>query len=272
LNKKIIYLFFAIFYLLYSEFSFAQEIRVDTIKVAKTRIIKIVRLWTVPKFILQFSGNYNSGAMELSQHNGGFSRSDFELGKSYCARNGFGFSLIGKLPLNKKGRFWLDIISSFNRFQSNLIATNTDQGKVSYNVFSGGIGLDYNFTATHRVKYFLGANTLLSSISGKASLIDPNSSVTKEIKINSSFRMGYSMFVGFEYAFEKNIGFNLGVKFTHANLLLKSSSVLTDSTQTGLNDDGKMQIYSGWKQFAYASAFGGFSYYFGVRERRYKLP
>lgn len=82
------------------------------------------------------------------------------------------------------------------------------------------------------------------------------------------------MFIGLEYAFDKNIGINLGVRFTHANLLLKNSPLLTDSTQTGLNDDGVItpQIYSGWKQFAYASVFGGFSYYFGVREKRYKLP
>jgi len=67
---------------------------------------------------------------------------------------------------------------------------------------------------------------------------------------------------------------NFGVKFTHANLLLKNSPASSDVTQTKLNDDGPdtPQIYSGWKQFAYASAFGGLSYYFGVREKRYKLP
>lgn len=94
--------------------------------------------------------------MELSEHNGGFSRTDFQLGKSFGARNGYGISLIGKIPLHKKGHFWLDIISSFNRFQSDLISKNNDQGKVAYNVFSGGVGIDYNFTPTHRVKYFLG--------------------------------------------------------------------------------------------------------------------
>ena len=266
------YLKLALGFLLLANNTFAQEIRVDTIKVNKTRIIRIVRLWTVPKFILQLSGNYNSGALELSEHNGGFSRSDFQLGKSYCARNGYGISLIGKIPLHKKGRFWLDVISSFNRFQSNLIATNTEQGKVAYNVFSGGVGLDYNFTPTHRVKYFLGVNTLFSAISGKAELVTPDSTTRYNVKINSGFRIGYSVFVGFEYAFDKNVGMNLGIKFTHANLLLKKTSALIDSSQTGLNDDGIMQIYSGWKQFAYASVFGGFSYYFGVREKRYKLP
>ena len=257
-----------------AEFSFAQEIRVDTIKVNKTRIIRIIRVWTVPKFILQLSGNYNSGALELSEHNGGFSKTDFQLGKSYCARNGFGFSLIGKIPLHKKGHFWLDAISSFNRFQSDLISKSNDQGKVAYNVFSGGVGMDYNFTPSHRVKYFVGANTLFSAISGKAQMLMPGSSSNYEVKIKSSFRIGYSLFVGLDYAFDENVGLNFGVKFTHANLLLKNSPVSSDSIQTGLNDDGVItpQIYSGWKQFAYASLFGGLSYYFGVREKRYKLP
>jgi hypothetical protein len=252
----------------------AQEIRVDTITVATTRTIRIITTWTVPKFILQLSGGYNWGAMELSGHNGGFSRDDFMKGKSFGARNGYGIALTGKIPLHKTGHFWLDIISSFNRFQSNLIAKNTEEGKVSYNVFSGGIGFDYNFTPTHRVKYFFGANSLFSVIGGEAELITPGSSVSYKVKIIQSFRIGYSGFVGLEYAFDKNLGVNLGLKFTHANVLLKKSDVFPDSLQTGLNDNSTSspQLYTAWKQFAYSSVFGGFSYYFGVRERRYKLP
>lgn len=229
---------------------------------------------TVPKFIIQLSGGYNWGAMELSGHNGGFSRDDFKRGKSYCARNGFGISLTGKLPLNKKGLFWLDIITSFNRFQSDLIAKNTEEGKVSYNVFSGGAGLEYNFTSYHRVKYFLGGNVLLSAISGNAELVVPDSTTKYQVKIKSSLRMGYSVFVGLDYAFNKSFGVNMGVKFTHANLLMKKFTQSTDSAQTELNDLGanNPQLYSGWKQFAYATVFGGFSYYFSVRELRYKLP
>ncbi len=275
-NKSFLSAFFIfiICSLLLVSFSLAQEIRIDTIKITKTRNIRIVTLMTVPKFIIQLSLSYNWGAMELSAHNGGFSRDDFKRGKSYCARNGYGISLTGKLPLNKKGQFWLDIITSFNRFQSDLIAKNTEEGEVSYNVFSGGTGVEYNFTSYHHLKYFAGGNLLLSAISGNAELVVPDSTAKYQVKISSSLRMGYSVFIGLEYAFDKSSVFNLGVKFTHANLLLKKFTQSTDSSQTDLNDLGANtpQLYTGWKQFAYATVFAGFSYYFGVRELRYKLP
>ena len=254
------------------------DIKYDTITTSKSRTIKIIRVKTVPRFLLQISGSYNSGALELTGHNGGFSRLDFVNGRTYGARNGYGVNIIGKIPLHKKGHFWLDFISGFNRFQSNLIATNTIDGKVYYNVFSGGLGADYNFTPAERVKYFIGANVLASFISGKVSLpyditvFDPIR--YQEVKIKSGFRLGYSVFAGLEYAFEKNVGLNIGFKFTHANLLLKKTTIPTNDTETELNDDGADPpvLYGGWKQFAYSSVFVGVSFYFGVKERRYKLP
>ncbi len=253
------------------------DIKYDTIKVSKSRTIRIIKVMTVPKFLLQVSGAYNFGAMELSGHNGGFSKIGFIQGKTFGARNGYGVNIIGKIPLHKKGNFWLDIITGFNRFQSDLIADNSDDGKVAYNVFSGGIGADYNFSPADRVKYFIGANALASYITGKASLpyditvYDPIR--IQDIKIKGAFRLGYSVFAGLEYAFEKNVGLNAGFKFTHANLLLKKTTVPTSDTETGLNDNSADPpvIYGGWKQFAYASVFAGVSFYFGVKERRYKL-
>jgi len=254
-------------------------IKYDTISTPKKRILKLVKLRTLPKFILHFNVSYNSGAMELTSHNGSFSRMDFITGKSYQARHGFGANLVGKLPLSKKGNFWLDIIAGFDRFQSNLFAANTQEGKVSYNSFSTGIGVEYNFTPMHKVKYFLGLNPLFSFISGKSSLINPDNNQT-DVKINSSFRLGYSAFLGLEYAFEKNFGLNLGLKFTHANLLLKKSEQAVQESEAasnvGLNDDGVTEEagiqFAGWKQFTYLSASAGFSYFFGVKERKYKVP
>ncbi|MCC6866618.1 MAG: hypothetical protein IT280_10715 [Ignavibacteria bacterium] len=255
-------------------------IKVDTIKTEKSRILTIVKSMTVPKFIIHFNGGFNSGAMELTSHNGGFSRNDFLTGKNFGARNGYGFNLIGKLPLEKKGHFWLDFISGFDRFESNLIAKNTEEGKVSYNSFNGGVGIEYNFTPTHKIKYFLGINPLLSVISGKSELINPDNNRV-EIKITSSLRLGYQVFLGLESGINKDFGFNFGLRFTHANLLLKKSetpfldeSVNPPITEVGLNDDAPPEIieYAAWKQFAYFTVSAGVSYFFGVKEKRYKLP
>ena len=190
--------------------------------------------------------------------------------------------MIGKLPLGKKVNFLFDIIAGFDRFQSDIFAKNTEEGKVYYNSFNGGLGLEYNFTPTHKVKYYIGANPLISFISGKSELINPDNNRV-DIKIKSNVRIGYQAFLGLEYAFEKNFGVNLGIRFTHANLLLKKSEEpvedLTTSTPTstiGLNDDAVLEDnpiqFAGWKQFAYFSASVGISYFFGVKELRYKLP
>lgn len=268
--------------LVLSQNIYSQVIRIDiiydTASILKTRTIRIAKVMTVPKFLLQVSGSYNSGAMELTGHNGGFTKNDYVNGRNFGARNGYGVNVLGKLPLDKKGHFWLDFVTGFTRFQSNLFASNTEEGRVSYNVFSGGFGADYAFTATHRVKYFVGLNALASIISGNASipyditLYDPIR--FQEVKINPAFRLGYSVFAGLEYAFEKNVGLNLGFKFTHANLLLKKSVEPTTDFEQELNDNSTDPpvLYAGWKQFTYASVFAGVSFYFGVKERRYKLP
>ncbi|MGA2669295.1 MAG: hypothetical protein ABSF32_10360 [Ignavibacteria bacterium] len=252
---------------------YAQEIKTDTVNITTSRTISIVIVRTVPRFILQLSGGYNFGALELSAHNGGFSRDDFNLGKSYCARNGYGFNLMGKLSLRQKSDFWLDIFSGFTRFQSDLVTNNTGEGRVGYNLFGEGAGLEYNFTPAHRIKYYVGAIALLSIINGKATGILDYDSTRYDVKINTAVRLGYSLFIGLEYAFEKNVGFNFGLKWTHANLLLKNTSAPTDKTVRDLNDLNikPWVLYSGWKQFAYVSVYAGVSYYFGVREKRYKL-
>lgn len=254
--------------------------KIDTIKIPRTKTISIVTVWTVPRFILHVNGGLNAGAMELTSQNGGYSREDFSTGKNFSARNGYGFNIIGKLPLGKKGNFWLDFITGFDRFQSDIFAKNTQEGKVYYNSFNGGVGVEYNFTPTHKIKYFLGANPLLSFISGKSEQINPdNNRVITTIK--SSFRMGYQAFVGLEYAVVKDFGFNLGIRFTHANLLLKHTeepvedpNQFTPTSTVPLNDDAAAEpiLFAGWKQFAYFSGSVGFSYFFSVKVKKYRLP
>lgn len=273
-----------ILFLILHENNYSQKYEItivrDTIEIPKSKKITIITTRSVPKFILHINGSFNIGAMELTTHNGGFSREDFSLGKNYSARTGYGGNITGKIPLEKKGRFWLDITAGFDRFQSDLIAENTQEGKVYYNSFNGGIGAEYNFTPTHKVKYLLGANPLISFISGKSELINPDNNRV-DVIFKSSMRIGYQVFIGLEYAFDKNFGLNMGMRFTHANLLLKKTetpvedpSSSTPTSTLPLNDDATSDPvqFSGWKQFAYFSGTLGVSYFFGVKEKRYKLP
>ena len=86
------------------------EIRYDTITVEKTKTIRLITVRTVPVFILQLNGSFNSGALDLQAHNGGFSKTDFINGKTFGARVGFGANLTGKLRLHKRGNFWLNVV------------------------------------------------------------------------------------------------------------------------------------------------------------------
>lgn len=270
--------------MLFCTYSKAQDtsitIKIDTVKIQKTRMITIVKVKTVPKFILHFNGGLNTGAMELTSHNGGFNRDDFTTGKNFAARNGYGFSLIGKLPLNKKGSIWLDFVSGFDRFQSDIFAKNTEEGKVSYNSINGGVGIEYSITPTHNIKYYFGVNPLISFISGKSEITNPDNNRV-DITIKSSMRIGYQVFLGLESAIHKNFGLNIGLKFTHANLLLKKSETPEQNESSdpptsilGLNDDATSEPieFAGWKQFAYFNLNFGVSYFFGVKEMKYKLP
>ena len=283
ITNKYLFLSFALILLMSGTLSSqdtSMTIRADTIKTPRTRTIQIVTIRTVPKFIISISGGYNAGAMELTSHNGGFSREDFNTGKNYGARNGYGFNIIGKMPLGKKGNFWLDFVTGFDRFQSNLFAKNTEEGKVYYNSFNGGVGVEYNFTATHRVKYYIGLNPLLSFISGKAELINPDNNRV-DVHFKTSTRLGYQAFIGLEYAIDNKFGLNMGMRFTHANLLFKNTeepvedpNQSTPLSTVPLNDDSTTEPvqFAGWKQFAYFSGSVGISYFFGVKDKRYRLP
>jgi hypothetical protein len=76
LNKILLSLFTAA--MIFCSASYAQDtsftIKYDTVKIQKTKKITIVTVRTLPKFILHFNGGLNTGAMELTTHNGGFSK------------------------------------------------------------------------------------------------------------------------------------------------------------------------------------------------------
>jgi hypothetical protein len=258
-------------------------IRIDTIRIPKTKRITIVTVRTPPKFILQFTGGMNMGAMETTNSNGIFSRRDAIEGKNFGVRYGFGFGLTGKLPLGKKANFWLDATAGYDKFNSEMFSDSTRDGDILYNSINWGFGTEYNFTPTHKVKYYMGLTLLFSHISGESHLINTQENNVLDVNFKSSFRMGYNAYLGFDYSVGKDVGITALLKFTHANLLLKNSDpgeqLATGSTlyETQINDyptpeDADPVLFAGWKQFAYFSARVGISYFFGVKQIRYRIP
>jgi hypothetical protein len=256
--------------------SFAQEDVDTSYNYNATPVIyNLIKPGKAPVVTIQLSGYYNIGLMGLSgEDNTYFNLSDFRHGRNFGTRHGFGFSLTGKLALHKAGYIRLIAGFLFNRFQSNFIASSPD-GKISYSVFSPMIGLEDCFTPDRPFKPYVSLEILPSIINGHANfdttnILTPNVPVNVDLKIRNSFRLGFAVNMGFEYAFGDYVGVNLGVKLTNANVIGKEAKVSTDTKEIYLNDDYVYPVipYSGWKQFFFTTFYTGLNFYFGMKNKK----
>jgi hypothetical protein len=234
----------------------------------KSTMVKMM-IRTAPKFTIQVNGMYDYGVFELAgKDNGDFNPIQFIKGESFGVRHGIGGSITAKIPLHEKGNIRLNISALYNNFGNKYIDMK-EGGYAKYNVYSVGIGLENNFTPSYKFKTLIGASIIGSLINGKAQIVLPESNYS--LKINSAFRMGVMIYSGFEYLLNDNLGFNCGFNFTHANLWFKDSKVSDDPNSINLNDKrvSPRLPYTGWKQFAWGSFYGGINIYFGIAEKNY---
>ncbi len=253
--------------LAFSTVLFSQDTSYHSL--ATQKILKMIKSGKAPVFTIQLSFLYNVGLMDMaSDDNTSFKRDDFIGGRNFGTRYGIGGIIIGKIALHKAGNVRLNIISAYNRFQSDLIISSSTEGKVLYNVFSWGVGLENCFNADRRFKPYIGFELQGSLINGNATINTDTSSFS--LKIKNSFRFGASLNFGFEYVVAKAFGLNLGIKFTNANLLLKESKTSSNPDEIYLNDETVTPKipYSGWKQFFYASFNAGVNIYFGAKHKK----
>ena len=239
--------------------------------IATTEIQNMVKKGKSPVVTLQLSFNYNIGHLDLAANeNTYFSAQDFVGGSNFGTRYGYGALLTGKISLHKEGNIRLNVSTGYNRFMSNFVISASPEGKVSYNVYAFGLGIENNFTPQKKVKPYVGFDLVASMISGNATLT--TDSTDFNLKIKNSVRYGISFTLGFEYAFNNYFGMNLGYRITHANLIGKKSTASTNLSETTLNDDkvttGETIPYAGWKQFLFSSFYAGFNYYFGMKNTK----
>jgi len=265
--KNYIRALFIIIPLLFNSNLFSQD--TSYISIAPQDIQRMLIPGKPPIFSLQISAFYNNGLMDLAaDDNTSFNKGDFINGRNFGTRHGYGFSLTGKLALHKEGNIRLIVSGIYNRLQSNFVISSSPQGKVGYNIFSGGVGLEDNFTPDRPFKPYISFEIMPSVIGGSAVLSTDSSDFN--LTILSSFRIGLEADFGFEYALNNNVGFNMGIKLTHANLFLKDSKASSNINQTYLNDllvTPKIP-YAGWKQFFFGSIYTGINIYFGMKNRK----
>lgn len=233
-----------------------------------------------PKFTLQFSMQYNQAALELSGAYNDDYRSDQVMdGQTFGADKGFGGTLIGKVALSDRGSWRLNITGMFNRMLTYLAgtkATIADRGHSSFSIMSFGVGLENNFTPGHRFKIYYGADVLASMIKGDYHIwvYNPGQPIYEyDVKIKNSFRVGYSLQAGTEYLLNDNFGLNVGFRFAHLNLIGKKAAENTTASEIELPDGATTGsvLYGGSKNFAFFSIMGGVNFYFGVKQKRYKI-
>lgn len=239
--------------------------------IANTKILNMIKKGKAPRVTLQLSFNYNIGHLDLAgNENTLFRKDEFVSGGNFGTRYGYGASLTGKIALHKEGNVRLNVSAAFNRMQSNFVISETPEGKVHYNVLQGSLGIENSFTPDKKFKPYIGLDLLTSLINGEAVLGTDSTDFT--VKIKNSVRFGLSVNFGFEYAFNNNVGLNLGYKLTHANIIGKESKASTNPAETTLNDDkvtGTEEIlYGGWKQFTYSTFYTGINIYFGMKNKK----
>lgn len=226
-----------------------------------------------PKLTVQFNFDYDFGLFELSANdNGDLHTDEFINGQNFGVRHGLGAGVTVKIPLHEQGKFRLNTSVMYNGFSSKfnkVFVSSSEYDYVKYNVISGSVGIENNFTPSFKVKAYIGIGIQGSVIFGSARITQEN--VPSEFKILPAFRVGLNLFSGLEYMVFNNLGFTFGLKITHANLWLKESKESDNPGEIYLNDKRVTNKYpfAGFRQFAWGSLSTGVNYYFGVKEKHY---
>ena len=226
-----------------------------------------------PKLTVQFNFDYDFGLFELSANdNGDLHTDEFINGQNFGVRHGLGAGITVKIPLHEQGKFRLNTSVMYNGFSSKfnkVFVSSSEYDYVKYNVISGSVGIENNFTPSFKVKAFIGIGIQGSVIFGSARITQEN--VPSELKILPAFRVGVNLFSGLEYMVFNNLGFTFGLKISHANLWLKESKESGIPGEIYLNDKRVSNKYpfAGFRQFAWGSLSTGINYYFGVKEKHY---
>ncbi len=245
-----------------------------------TKRYMIVR--STPSYTLQFNIDYNQSVLELSgAYNDDYQSETVYDGETFGADKGYGLSALSKIILNERGSIRFTQSLTYNRILSYTFGdkkTVADNGKANYNCFTGGLGLEYNFTPAHKFKIYMGAELNASMINGDINVWFENRGIgtpyNEEYKVNNSFRMGYGFIIGSEYLINDAFGLNIGARLLNVNAFLKEAKGTNADTEFKLRDAADPTLkFAGDnnKSFSFYSIMAGVNFYFGVKEKRYKL-
>jgi outer membrane protein W len=234
-----------------------------------------------PQYTLAVHFDYNQSVLELSgAYNDDYQSESVFDGQSFGADKGYGGTVVSKITLNTRGSIRFTQSLTYNRILSYTFGDKTtvaDNGHANYNCYTGGLGMEYNFTPAHRFKMYLGAELNASMINGHIKIWFDNGgfeSTNEEFDVTNSFRFGYAIQFGSEILVNDKFGLNLAARLLNANGLYKNSEGTNDDTEFKLRDKANPNLeFAGPrdKNFSFWSIMAGVNFYFGIKEKRYKL-
>jgi|SRR4030095_8824970 len=245
----------------------------------KTEIKRYMIIRNSPRFTLQLNLDYNQAFQELSgAYNDDYQSESVYKGQTFGADKGYGGTIMGKLALNERGSFRFIQTLTYNRILAYTFGDKNnvaDDGFANYNCFTGGLGVEYNFTPRHKFKMYFQAELNASLINGDLRIWFYNPPIPTSdtnYTVLNSFRMGFGLSLGSEYLINDKFGLNLGARLINANLFLRQAEGNNGDKEFKLRDkDAPGLSFAGDKNFSFFSIYFGVNFYFGVNSKIYKL-
>jgi hypothetical protein len=190
---------------------------------------------------------------------------------TYYFRNGYNYGISIKKSIGKKGNLRLTSNLNFALFSQTADFFDNQGGEfaVNYtmNIFSICLGAEYCLSPRRGLfNPFAGAEITANIIGGKfeTTATDATTTSTNTLNLKQSFRIGVQLGGGVDLQLHQSVGLILGLKYSLANLIGKSSQEPVNK-EYGLNDAAHLE--NGYnrpaRNITYLLLYGGFSYYFG---------
>ncbi|MCC6866478.1 MAG: outer membrane beta-barrel protein [Ignavibacteria bacterium] len=235
---------------------------------------KLVALFIILAAFLSFNNVSTFSQPQIKVHvTGGYNLPLPDLKGTYPTdtnslfqKSGFNAGADVKYYLGKKRNVGITLSGAYNSFSSGDVSVTGATMKGKVNIFTVGLGVEYSFMPKGKTNPFLGAEFTGNFFSGKTTLT-PTSGTATEYTMKSASRFGAQLNGGLEFAFNKNIGGVVGVKYNLANLIGKDSTTAT-LPEYALND--KETTVSKSKSLSYLQIYAGVAFFFNQPKKMVK--
>jgi opacity protein-like surface antigen len=191
---------------------------------------------------------------------------------TFVMNNGYNGGLTVKFSPTKKGNLRLNLTGKYNGFESSDFDSNSFIKKSNMKIIAIGLGAEYAFMPKEKANPFLGIDLTGNFFSGESEGILSGQSFTRDLK--SATRFGLGIGGGLDFAFNKQVGAVVGVKYHLANLIGKDNDTtgITNTSEYPLVDKevtiAGVTIPS--KNISYFEFYIGIGFYFGQPAKKVK--